>query len=171
MGKITFVLGGARSGKSRFAIKLAGRAKSAAFIATGQGLDAEMEERIAFHRRQRPKGWRTFEEPKDLSALIAKIGNKFDRIVIDCLTLWASNMLMGHAKEKKIGIEMSGIMKRLKKAKAESIVISNEIGLGIVPENKLARDFRDIAGRINQIAAEKADEVYFMVSGLPWRIK
>ena len=172
MDKITFITGGARSGKSRFALKLArdcgGRT---AFIATCKPLDREMKKRIAIHKRSRPRHWQTFEENLRLPALLNKIGPKFDTIVIDCLTLLVSDFMLKGGKEAAIENEANKIMQALKKIKSRSIIVSNEVGLGIVPKNKLAREFRDIAGRINQIAADKSDRVFFMVSGIPWRVK
>ncbi|MCX5678280.1 MAG: bifunctional adenosylcobinamide kinase/adenosylcobinamide-phosphate guanylyltransferase [Candidatus Omnitrophica bacterium] len=172
MGKIIFILGGARSGKSNYATALAGKSgKKVAFIATCQGLDEEMRMRITSHRKQRPSSWKTFEEPLDIRKALKNARSGFDAILIDCLTLLVSNLLLkgveGAAIEKKI----TGIIKELKNMKSDSIIVSNEVGLGIVPENNLARDFRDIGGRVNQIVAKEANEVYFLVSGLPVKIK
>ena len=171
MGKITFILGGARSGKSSFAVKLSREHKKVAFIATAQGLDKEMQQRIRLHKKTRPRGWRTFEESQDLVPLLKKVTHKFDIVIIDCLTLWISNLFLKGMKEKAIESRFNGISAHLKKSKTRSILVSNEVGLGIVSENKLARDFRDITGRINQIAAAESDEVFFMVAGLPLRVK
>lgn len=172
MGKVIFILGGARSGKSQFAIKIAkDMGKKVAFIATCQPLDKEMEKRIAIHKKARPKHWKTFEEPGMASLLLNKICNKFDFIIIDCLTLLVSNLLLNNFSKRSIEDEIKKILSTLAKAQCSCVIVSNEIGLGIVPENKLARDFRDIAGYINQIAANKANEVFFMVSGLSWRLK
>lgn len=173
MGKIIFILGGARSGKSHYATKLAkGKGvKKLAFIATCQPLDLEMKRRILLHKKTRPASWQTFEEPLKVSGLLEKIGNKFEWILIDCLTLLVSNLLLKDFKKEMIEDEIDKVLSLLKKFKAKSIIVSNEVGLGIVPKNRLARDFRDIAGRINQKVAEKSNEVFFMVSGIPWRIK
>jgi adenosylcobinamide kinase/adenosylcobinamide-phosphate guanylyltransferase len=171
MGKITLILGGARSGKSAHAVNLAKKYKKTAFIATCQALDKEMRERIRLHQKQRPRRWETFEEPINLNSLLLKIDDKFDCILIDCLTLLTSNLILaGYEKEeifKRIEI-MSAI---LRKKKARVIMVSNEVGLGLVPANKLGRDFRDIAGKVNQIVAKEASKVFFMVSGIPWEIK
>ena len=173
MGKITFVLGGARSGKSRYAVKLAGKEKGArvAFISTCLPLDAEMKKRIELHKKARPAHWQTFEKPQDMPSFLKKIGSKFDVILIDCMTLLVSDRLLKGLAEKAIEREIKEMLSQLKKAKAGSIIVSNEVGLGIVPENKLARDFRDIAGRVNQFTAAEAGRVFFMVSAIPWRIK
>jgi len=172
MAKITFILGGARSGKSQFAIKLAkGKTKKVAFIATCLAKDLEMKRRIQLHKKLRPAHWQTFEEPKDIPALLEEIGSKFDLIIIDCLTLLVSNLLLEGLKGTAIEDRVKMMVTLLKKIKSQSIIVSNEVGLGIVPKNKLARDFRDIAGRVNQIVAEKSDSVFFMFTGMPLRIK
>ncbi len=172
MGKITFIIGGARSGKSQYAIKLAKeKAKRVAFIATCQGLDKEMKKRIMVHKNSRPLHWRTFEVIENITRLLKEISSKFDVIIIDCLTLLISNLLLKGTSEDSIEKQINEMMSILVKIKASSIIVSNEVGLGIVPEHKLARDFRDIAGRINQIVAAKSNEVFFMFSGIPSRIK
>jgi len=171
MGKLTLILGGARSGKSTYALSLAGKRKKVAFIATCQGLDKEMQERILKHQKARPKHWKTFEEPRNPAALIARIGNGFDCIIIDCLTLLVSNLILAKNKEKAILEKCAALLFCLRKNKAKVILVSNEVGLGIVPLTKLGRNFRDIAGKVNQLAAKEADEVIFSVSGIPLKIK
>ena len=171
MGKITLVLGGARSGKSSFALGLAKKYKKVGFIATCDGLDREMRERIKKHKILRPKNWATFEKNKHIVSALDDMGNNFDCIIIDCLTLWVSNLLLSKNKEEKIAQEAVAVLARLKKNKARAILVSNEVGLGLVPVNKLGRKFRDIAGRVNQLAAKEADEVFFTVSGIPTKIK
>ena len=174
MSKITFIVGGARSGKSRYALKTAltrGAGKRVAFIATCEGLDGEMRKRIRLHQKTRPENWKTFEEPRSVAALTKKIAGRFDLIIIDCLTLLVSNLRLGGTRASSIEKEIKNIMRNLRCCKAESVIVSNEVGLGIVPDNPMARDFRDIAGRANQLIASEADNVYFMISGIPWRIK
>ncbi len=172
MSKITFILGGARSGKSSKAITLAKeKGVRVAFIATSQALDQEMATRIALHKRARPIRWKTFECPRDISWALKEAGNKFEVIIIDCLTLWVSNLLLGADKEREILDKIKRVIAALKKTKSDTIIVSNEVGLGVVPDNALGRSFRDIAGKVNQIVAAKADEVIFMVAGLPWKIK
>lgn len=168
MSKITLILGGVRSGKSQLAIKMAKeKGKKVAFIATCRPLDREMKERIELHKKARPENWKTFEEPEDVGLLLEKIGNNFDVIILDCLTILVSNLLLKGLREKSIEQKIRKIMN----AKANLIIVSNEVGLGIVPDNRLARDFRDIAGKINQVIVKKADKVFFMASGIPLRIK
>ena len=172
MSKITFILGGARSGKSKFAIEQAkGIGKKVAFIATCKATDKEMEERISIHKKTRPTHWQTFEEPQDVPLLLKKVGQKFEVIIIDCLTLLVSNLLLEGLKEKDIEKNIGKMLSVLRKLKVHAVIVSNEVGLGIVPHNKLAREFRDIAGRVNQVVAKEANEVFFMASGLALKIK
>jgi len=171
MGKITLILGGARSGKSTYALSLAKKYKKVAFIATCQGLDKEMRERIRLHQESRPKHWETFEEPRDLTGLLEKINSSFDCILVDCLTLLVSNLVLAGAGQEAVIKNIEDLLFFLGKKKARIILVSNEVGLGLVPVNKLGREFRDIAGKINQIAASRANEVLFMAAGLPMKIK
>jgi len=172
MGKIIFVVGGARSGKSRYAVKLASqKGKKVAFIATCEALDDEMRKRIALHKRERLPDWKTFEEPRQVYSIIKGLKKGLDVILLDCATLLVSNLMMAGKSGRVIEGEADKIIKELRKKKSLSIVVSNEVGLGIVPDTKLGRDFRDIAGRVNQVIAAGSDEVIFMVSGIPWRIK
>lgn len=172
MGRITFILGGARSGKSSFAIESAERCgKRVAFVATCAPLDDEMKRRIALHKKKRPPRWTTFEPEEDIASLVKKIGFRFDVIIIDCLTLFIAGLLLKRSDEKAVEAVVSRMIKSLKETKNKSFIVSNEVGLGIVPRNKLGRDFRDLAGRINQLVAREADQVVFMVSGLPQKIK
>ncbi len=171
MGKITLILGGARSGKSTYALSLAKKHRKVAFIATCQALDKEMRERIRLHKEARPKHWETFEEPKELAKLLGKINNSFDCILIDCLTLLVSNLILFGNSQQQVFEKIEGLLLVLSKKKARIILVSNEVGLGLVPANKLGREFRDIAGRANQLVAHKADEVFFTVSGIALKIK
>ena len=172
MGKIILILGGARSGKSTYCIQMAKNKKGrVAFIATCEPKDLEMKKRISIHRTTRPGHWTTFEEPINIAQRVKKTGSSFKTIIIDCLTLWITNLMMKNIDAVSIERETRRILKDLKKAKADSIIVTNEVGLGIVPANSLARDFRDIAGRVNQMVAGNSSEAYFMISGIPLRIK
>lgn len=172
MGKVTFVIGGARSGKSTQAANIARRTTGkVAFIATCKPLDREMKKRVRLHRKTRPRNWQCFEELTDLPAVLKKISGRFDCVIIDCLTLLVSNSLLEGMGEKTVLSRMKEAMKLLKKMDVEAVIVSNEVGLGIVPGNELARGFRDTAGRINQLVAEYADEVIFTVAGLSLRLK
>lgn len=172
MGNMTFIVGGARSGKSRHAAFLAGKCgRKIAFIATCNPSDAEMKKRVRLHQAARPGHWHTFEEPSEIVPLLKKIGNDYDGILIDCLTLLVSNWMLKKMKPAEIEWEAGKLASCLRRIRAKTIIVSNEVGLGIVPGNKLARDFRDIAGKVNQKVAGEADRVIFMVSGLPMQIK
>lgn len=172
MGKITFIIGGARSGKSACVVRMGRQVKGkVAFIATCSPLDDEMKKRVRLHRKSRPEHWRTFEELTDLAPLLARISGSFDCVIIDCLTLLVSNSLLEGSSERTVLARLKKALAVLKKSPADAIIVSNEVGLGIVPENKLARDFRDTAGRVNQLAAEHADEVLFMAAGLAMKLK
>ena|SRR3989338_1145917 len=172
MSEFIFILGGARSGKSAYALNLAKeRSRKVLYIATAEAGDSEMKSRISKHKASRPRYWKTIEEPLDLIAALKKHKHKYEVIIIDCLTLYLSNLM--HK-----GLTQGTVIKRIKdaaayiKAMRESVVvISNEVGLGIVPENKLAREFRDIAGLANQIMAEAADEAVFIQAGIPLKLK
>lgn len=170
-GKIVFILGGAKSGKTGFALKKASLLSGKkAYIATAQALDKEMVERIKRHRAERGVLWDTYEEPLKIADVIKGIESRYGAVVIDCLTLWISNLIHAGAK---IAFESGGLVAVLQgmRGAAEIYIISNEVGMGIVPANELAREFRDYAGAINQHMAEAADEVYLVTAGIPLRIK
>jgi len=171
MKNITLILGGSRSGKSACALSLAKKYKKVAFVATCQGLDKEMRERIRLHKKARPKHWETFEEPKEPGKLIGKLSNSFDCILVDCLTLLVSNLVLSGDKQEHVLKKIEELLSVLDKKKVKVILVSNEVGLGLVPANKLGSEFRDIAGRVNQMVADKADEVFFTVSGIALKIK
>lgn len=171
MGKIILILGGARSGKSALAVSLAKKYKRVAFIATCQGLDKEMRRRIRMHRKKRPAHWQTFEAYQDPAALLGRIGDSFECIIVDCLTLLVSNLLLDGCREKAILKKIGALLCALRKKRAVSVLVSNEVGSGIVPANELSRDFRDVAGKVNQMAARRADQAFFMVAGLPLKLK
>jgi len=162
----TLILGGARSGKTSHALRLAeATGQDLVMIATAQALDTEMEARIARHRAERGSRWRTLEAPLDLVGALEQI-EASQAVVIDCLTLWVSNLM--HA-ELEVGGEAARLVSAL--AGREVFLVSNEVGLGVVPDNALARRFRDIAGRLNQQVAAVADKVLFMAAGLPLVLK
>ncbi len=161
------VLGGARSGKSRHAQALAEACSGPrAFIATAQAFDAEMVERIARHRADRDADWRTIEAPLALPEAIAMADTAV--ILVDCLTLWASNLLLGDADADEA---TAALLAALVATSARVMLVSNEVGWGIVPDNALARRFRDVAGRINQRVAAAVDRVDLVVAGLAMRLK
>lgn len=183
--RCVFVLGGVRSGKSRFAQRLAESwGGDILFVATAEPLDRDMRERIEKHRRERPQSWRTIETPMNLAAQIERNLGGASVVLIDCLTLLASNLLLGQERgfsptleiqgeeaETRLLKEIHDLARLMRSAPASFVIVSNEVGWGIVPENRLARIYRDILGRANQIIAEHADEVYLMVAGLPLKVK
>lgn len=169
--QIVFIIGGARSGKSSFALASASRAPgSKAYIATAQAHDREMEERIAKHRKERGTEWETYEEPLCLGEALRSALPTHRAVLIDCLTLWLSN-LMGAEGNMEEEIEDFLDVLRVRDGEAGVFVVSNEVGMGIVPDNELARRFRDAAGRLNQRVADVADEVFLVVAGIPVKIK
>ncbi len=167
--KIIFITGGAKSGKSSFALKEAsGISGKKAYIATAEALDEEMSNRIEQHKRLRGKEWDTYEEPLRIAAIIKAIGGHYAVIVIDCLTLWLSNILHSGLDAET---EIERLASSLTECRSSACIVSNEVGMGIVPENELARKFRDAAGMLNQKIAGTSDEVYMAVAGIPVRIK
>lgn len=163
------ILGGARSGKSAFALQLAHAASGpVAWLATGQAGDAEMQVRIARHRAERPAHWRTCEEPLDLAGALAGLAGH--TVVVDCLTLWVSNWLCG---ENPAGwpAARDAFLQTLMAHDAPLILVGNEVGMGIVPENALARQFRDEAGWLHQALGKVCTQVTLVVAGIPLTIK
>ncbi len=172
--KIVFVIGGARSGKSAFALKEASTLKGRkAYIATAQALDEEMQERIRKHKDERGTDWDTYEEPVKITETLKELNSKYDVIVLDCLTLWLSNVLLCNLDVKREIENLAEALKRLSPVTCglSLFIVSNEVGMGIVPENEMARRFRDLAGLLNQKVAGPADEVYLVTAGIPVKIK
>ncbi len=166
---VTLLLGGARSGKSRRAEALVeGQGGPCLYVATARAGDAEMAERIARHRARRGPRWQTIEEPLDVVGALQRHSGAEGAVMVDCLTLWLSNLL-------EAGADVASETERLKRALLDLpgpvVLVSNEVGLGIVPANALARSFRDHAGRMNQQVAEVAQSVIFMAAGLPMVLK
>lgn len=167
--KITFVLGGARSGKSSFAEKLVEGSKlQPVYLATGRAFDSEMEKRISIHRDRRGDHWQTLEEPLDLVGTLEKQSGMDRFVLVDCLTLWITNLMMA---ERDVMAETQRLVAALPSLSGPVVFVSNEVGLGIVPENAMAREFRDFAGFAHQAVAAVADEVYFLAAGLPLKMK
>ena len=179
MAKIILVTGGARSGKSSFAEKLAGVAGSrVAYIATAEIWDKEMAERVDLHQKRRPSSWKTYEAPRQAEEAIEKAEPVADVILFDCLTVYSSNGLLALpenlARDQRRDAVLENADKLIFAAQRFTgtvIFVTNEVGDGIVPDNPLAREFRDIAGIVNQKVAQAADEVYWIVCGLPVEIK
>lgn len=164
------VLGGARSGKTGFAERLAMRAgERPAYLATAEALDGEMRDRVQTHQRQRQGRFSTIEEPINLSEAIAAAARDHDVILVDCLTLWITNLL-GNNEDVAAAVEDLASM-LLQLDGVQVILVSNEVGLGIVPDNPMARSFRDLAGSAHQRLAEICSDVHFIVAGLPMTLK
>jgi len=172
MKETILVIGGCRSGKSSFALDYANRHfRQKVFLATGQALDDEMKRRISRHREARGPDWKTIEEPKKLTEALESLRFQTEVILIDCLTLWVSNLLMHGEGEEQILSRVEALIELIQKVPQSIIVVSNEVGGGIVPENKIARIFRDIVGLVNQRVAACSDTVVLTVAGLPHVIK
>ena len=173
--ELILILGGARSGKSALAERLASQRERVLFIATAEALDADMEGRIAAHRSRRPGAWRTLEEPRDPASAIQEAMDRYEICLLDCLTLWVSNLLLKMEDnpdvEREILAEVERLLEVYERSSATWIVVSNEVGLGIVPPTPLGRLYRDALGRVNQVMAAHADRVYFMVAGYALDVK
>lgn len=178
------ITGGARSGKSRFAEQVAEkRGGEVLYIATSVVTDAEMAERISYHQQQRPAHWHTFESYRDLGSVVRAHQAQFPTIIIECITTLITNLLFDiagetppeemdfDAIEQHIFSQVAQLMEAAQHPESEVIIVTNEVGMGIVPDNLLARRFRDIAGRVNQQLAAAADDVYLIVSGIPLPVK
>ncbi len=182
--KCVFISGGARSGKSQFAQELAGSiSDKVLFVATAEALDVDMKVRIANHQNQRPKSWQTLEASTNIADKIREHIGDAEVVLIDCLTLLVSNILLGEERgfsekeidageaENRVLMEIRAVISFMQESPATFIIVSNEVGLGIVPENRFARIYRDLLGRANQLVACHADEFFFMMSGIPMKVK
>lgn len=172
MTKVIFISGGARSGKSRLAERLAAEfGAPRGYLATGSAGDAEMAARIERHRARRGAEWQTVEEPLALAAALREHDGRFRVLLVDCVTLWLTNLLLASDGGAGALAEVEALAALLPRLTTPVILVSNEVGMGIVPDNPLARRFRDLAGEANELLAAAADEVYVTFSGLPLRLK
>lgn len=179
MGKIILVTGGARSGKSSFAERYVAKyGKKVGYIATSKICDEEMEYRVKLHRERRPAGWETFESPYSAHEVIREQGKSYDMFLFDCMTIYVSNILSTVKDIDDFDGNYKIVTKRLKQfitaileSDATVVIVTNEVGSGIVPNNRLAREYRDLAGLANQMLAEAAEKVFLVVSGIPVDIK
>lgn len=170
MGKMTLILGGARSGKSTYAQRLAERhGGRVAFLATASASDDEMRARIAAHQGERPATWQTREIPYGIAATLGTSPLQTDVVLLDCVTLLVSNLLLRDeaAASAQVEAEIAGLLATIENGPAEWIIVSNEVGLGLVPEYPLGRQYRDLLGRANQQLAAHAERVFWMVAGIP----
>ena len=172
---LTLVLGGVRAGKSSYAQELAVEAERVLFLATAEACDQEMKDRIEAHRRRRPPDWTTLEEPLNLVPTLRPLVHRYTMVLLDCLTLWVSNLLLrgsGPAMARRdIVSEVQALLSLYGNGDASWIVVSNEVGLGVIPTTELGRSYSDELGRVNQLVAAEADDVYFMAAGLPLKVK
>jgi len=170
--KVIFITGGGRSGKSRYALRYANQHFSKKlFLATCEVLDEEMAQRIENHRKIRGPEWQTVEEPLEVVEKVRRYGDEAEVILLDCITLWLSNLLLKWDDNSKVTGEVDRLIETLKKSQTSFLIVSNEVGMGIVPADPLSRRFRDLSGTVNQRIAEVADTVILMVSGLPIFLK
>jgi adenosylcobinamide kinase / adenosylcobinamide-phosphate guanylyltransferase len=172
---LMFVVGGASSGKSDVALRLAsqgvGRTAARAFVATGESLDEEMAMKIAKHRQSRSSVWDTAEVPLELSAWFKQCARKYRVIVVDCLTMWLSNHCARGTKDREIIEQTNMLLGAIRQSGARVVLVSNELGLGLVPIDAHSRRFRELAGTVNRLVAKAADQAYFVVSGIPLSLK
>jgi len=173
---IIVLLGGARSGKSTFAQEFATKlGQKVMFIATGEPIDDEMHARNEEHKKNRPKNWRTIESPRDINTVLKEQMSNVDVVIIDCLTLLVANLIgddVDYLKaEKKIMTEIEELIVSINASTTSFIIVTNEVGLGLVPDNKLGRIYRDLLGKVNQLIVQHATQVYFMAAGIPIKIK
>lgn len=185
MSKIIMVTGGARSGKSSFAEQLCiDRNNNTAYIATSIPFDDEMKDRVKKHKESRPQSWNTYEIYKDIYSIIQNLDKDYNTVILDCITLLVNNLMFTYdididnsnadqinQLEFYIKDQMNKLTNEIKKTNLYFVIVTNELGLGVVPNNKLSRIYSDIVGRINQQISKESDEVYFVVSGIPMKIK
>lgn len=185
MSKIILVTGGAKSGKSSFAEQLCiDRNNDTAYIATSIPFDDEMKDRVKKHKESRPQSWKTYEIYKDIYSIIKDVNQKHNTVILDCVTLLVNNLMFTYGididncntnqineLEFYIKDQMNKLLNEVKNTNLYFVIVTNELGMGVVPDNKLSRVYADIVGRINQQISKESDEVYFVVSGIPMKIK
>ncbi|MDU4861268.1 MAG: bifunctional adenosylcobinamide kinase/adenosylcobinamide-phosphate guanylyltransferase [Terrisporobacter othiniensis] len=185
MSNIILVTGGARSGKSSFAESLCIKQNNkTAYIATSVAFDDEMKNRVKKHQESRPKNWKTYEIYKDIYSIVEELNKNHDTVIMDCVTLMVNNLMFTHGievdeatseelneLENYIREQITKLLEAVKKTNLYFVIVTNEIGMGIVPENKLSRIYGDFVGRANQLIASYSNEVYFVVSGIPMKVK
>ncbi len=165
----TLIIGGAKSGKSSFALRLCSSMKGKKiFVATAVATDSEMEEKIKRHRKERGKEWITIEEPVDIAEIIERFDSKETVILVDCLTFWLNNLFM---KKENVEERIEKLIRILSGIKGNVVIVSNEVGMGIVPADEISRKYRELLGLLNQKIAHLAEKVVFMICGIPVLIK
>ncbi|MBN1929179.1 MAG: bifunctional adenosylcobinamide kinase/adenosylcobinamide-phosphate guanylyltransferase [Chlorobiaceae bacterium] len=171
MPEVIYVTGGARSGKSSYALKLAEPYERRVFVATAEAFDGEMQRRIDKHKEEREDRFTTVEEPLHLDRALRNLPEGAEVVLVDCLTVWLGNMMHYLGDESAINERIDALLDVLSAPPCDIIFVSNEVGMGIVPENAMARDFRDLAGTLNRKVAERATQAYLLCSGLPLVLK
>jgi len=171
VGSSLFIVGGARSGKSRFAIERFSADARIAFVATAEARDEDMIKRIARHRAERPARWSTVEEPLDIVPRLVALDGAYDGIIVDCLTLWVSNLLLRGDRDDAILERTEELADLLRAARSRFALVSNEVGEGVHPETAMGLRFRDVLGRVNQRVAAGCETVVLMVAGIPLTVK
>ena len=171
MDDVIYVTGGARSGKSSFALSCAAQYKKRVFLATAEPFDDEMVARVQKHREERGSGFFTIEEPLHLDRALRKVPKDTEMVIVDCLTVWAGNLMHRLESNEAVMSHVERLLDVLQNPPCNIILVSNEVGMGIVPENAMAREFRDIAGIINQKVANVSTEAWLLCSGLPVKLK
>ncbi len=171
MPRVMMVTGGGRSGKSSFALGLASPYGRKIFIATAEAFDDEMRERIRKHREERGETFDTLEAPLDLAGAISQAGKNADFILVDCLTVWLGNIMHHESQNPESSPRIESLFAILADPPCDIAVVTNELGLGIIPGDKISRIFRDACGRVNQRLAQISNDVHFVVSGIPLKIK
>jgi adenosylcobinamide kinase/adenosylcobinamide-phosphate guanylyltransferase len=182
LGKLILVTGGARSGKSQYVMEQAAKTgKPALFVATAEAGDKEMKARIEEHKKSRPANWKTVEARSNLGVQIENNIGDAQSVIIDCITLLTNNIFMDHIAEgdkftetkveDSLNTEIESILSSIRRSKAKFYLVTNEVGLGIVPEHPMSRLYRDMLGKVNQKLAKAADDVYLFVAGIPVKIK
>jgi len=172
MAHFTLITGGARSGKSRFAIELAkSLGERIVYLATCQPVDREMRRRVVRHQQERPAHWRTIEHPQDPATTLRRLRGAIDGVVVDCLTMYVAQLLLQRRSEESIEHAVRHLCETIRQIPCPVIMVTNEVGSGIVPAHRLGRRFRDLAGLANQAAARAADRVYVVTAGIPTLIK
>jgi len=170
--RVIFVIGGVRSGKSRFALRLGESIGTRRIlIATAQALDSEMKQRIEQHRTRRSKTWLTYEEPVEIKNVLEKLNDEADVILIDCLSLWVSNLMHMDLNDEEVGVRFSEFIKTLEGLTPSVVLVSNEVGLGVIPANPTARRYCDFLGVLHQEVARQAQEVHLLTAGIATKLK
>jgi adenosylcobinamide kinase/adenosylcobinamide-phosphate guanylyltransferase len=177
MGKLTLILGGSNSGKSNFAENLLNNHKDVLYLATAEAIDDEMKMKLKKHRETRPSEWKTIEEPVHIDKVIEKEDHKFSAVLVECILLCVNNIIIKNSlltdddAKKKVMDKMTKTVEVIKNSRADYYIVSGETGLGLIGENKSARLYSRVLGEVNQLLAKNSDEVFFIVAGIPTKIK